>query len=90
MGEDTPVLQTLAMALSQYWIDREDIYTKMDAPCFRTAESLDFLRGEPGLVERPDLFDDGDVQKQPATAMKAFLDVSRSAGGIVARPYVVG
>ena len=76
----TPCLQTLAMALSKYYIDSPCHKTKLAAPGFRTTESLDVVRTAPGMLERPDLFDDGDMNAQPATALKAFLDVSKQDG----------
>ena len=66
--------------MHKYWIDKADVVTRLREPCFRTTESLDFLRGEAGLLERPDLFDDGDMNGQPISALRAFLDVSRVEG----------
>lgn len=69
----TPVALTLAFAFSRWNIiyahglDRE--------PRCRSAPDLDFFRGAPGTVDTPFIFDDGDVQTQPVTKLKAFLDV---------------
>ena len=81
----TPLLQSIAMAMSRYWIDKGAVDTQLTEACFRTTESLDFLRGEPGVLERPDLYDDGDMNSQSVTALKAFLDVSRTEGMVWAR-----
>ena len=81
----TPLMQVLAMAMSKYWIDEGREQTRLNSPCFRVAESLDFFRGEPGLLERPDIFDDGDMNLQPITSLKAFLDQSRVEAMIWAR-----
>ena len=81
----SPLLQVLAMAVSKYWISQPDITTKLDSPCFRVAESLAVFRGEPGLIECPDIFDDGDVNLQTITSLKAFLGQIRIEGMIFAR-----
>ena len=78
----TPFLQALSMAMSKYYMDSPKYETKLTPPCFRTTESLDFVRTAPGLLERPDLFDDGDMNTQPTAAPKAFLDVSKTEGGL--------
>ena len=79
------MLQVLAMGMSRYWIGNQEVETRFENPCFRVAESLDFFRGEPGVLERPDLFDDGDVNAQPVSSLKAFLDQGRIEGMIYAR-----
>ena len=76
----TPLMQSLSMAVSQYWINNADVETHASEPGFRTAECLDFFRGEEGFVERPDIFDDGDLNVQPVASLKAFLDVGRVEG----------
>eukprot|EP00969_Alexandrium_andersonii_P200079 8838302-Alexandrium_andersonii.AAC.1 len=63
--------------MSEYYLKNDRFETSMDAPCLRTGDSLDFFRGEPGVVERPDLFDDGDMHKQDTSKLKAFLEVSK-------------
>ena len=70
----TPAAQAIAMAFSEYWIlvdAKDDIL-----PSFRLSNSLDHLRGEPGIKYRPDILDDADVSCVPVSKMKAFLDMS--------------
>ena len=55
----TPLAVILALAFSRH-------YTRLSgrgAPRYRTASDLDFFRGEPGRVDRPDIFDDGDQSR---------------------------
>ena len=73
------------MAMSAFCIDDPVVATRFQEPCLRSAESLNFFRGEAGVIERPDIFDDGDLQTQPMAALKAFLDVSKSEGMVYAR-----
>ena len=70
----TPAAQAIAMAFSEYWIlvdAKDDIL-----PSFRLSNSLDHLRGEPGIKYRPDILDDADVSCVPVSKIKAFLDMS--------------
>ena len=81
----TPLMQAIAMAMSKFWIDNPSMETREDRPSFRTTEALDFLRREPGCVERPDIFDDGDMNSQSLSSLRAFLDMSRQEGMLWAR-----
>ena len=71
--------------MSEHYIRSDRYKTQFEMPCLRTGESLDFFRGEPGVVERPDLFDYGDVQKQDLSMIKAFLEVSKREANVYAR-----
>lgn len=62
------------MAFSEYWLLRNS--EKERQPSFRIASSFDQLRGEPGLRERPDILDGGDMSQQALPKLKAFLDIS--------------
>ena len=51
---------------------------------FRLSSERDFFRGEAGLLERGDLFDDGDISSQTIKAIKAFVEehqAERARGG---------
>ena len=70
----TPTAQAIAMAFAEYWLlvdGKDDL-----APSFRISNSLDHLRGEPGMKYRPDILDDADMSTIPVSKMKAFLDMS--------------
>ncbi|CAK8996450.1 unnamed protein product [Durusdinium trenchii] len=71
----TPAAQAIAMAFSEYWILRAGHEHEL-RPSFRLSNSLENLRGEPGLRERPDILDDSDMSNIPLPKVKAFLDSS--------------
>ena len=73
----TPAAQAIAMAFAEYWILRANQEHEL-RPCFRLSNSLENLRGEPGLRERPDILDDSDMSNIPLPKIKAFLDSSLS------------
>lgn len=73
----TPAAQAIAMAFSEYWILRAGHEREL-RPSFRLSNSLENLRGEPGLRERPDILDDSDMSSIPLPKVKAFLDSSLS------------
>ena len=81
----TPLLQTLAMAVSRFYIADKGTPTVFPEACFRTGPHLGFFRGERGHVERPDFLDDGDMNDQAVSKLKAFLDVSLKGGVMYAR-----
>ena len=66
--------------MCQYWVNREDVPTKLLQPGFRATDKLDCARTAAGMVERPDLFDDGDLNLEPTASVGAFLGVSKSEG----------
>ena len=68
----TPIAVILVMAFSRHYVR----LLGRGAPCYRTASDLDFFRGEPGRVDRPDIFDDGDQNRQRPANLKAFYDMS--------------
>ena len=71
----TPAAQAIAMAFAEYWILKAN--EGNDArPSFRLSNSLENLRGEPGLRTRPDILDDSDMSNIPLPKVKAFLDSS--------------
>ena len=45
----------------------------------RTGNNFDYFRLEPGVIQRPDIFDDGDIDKQDLSKMKALLDPSQKS-----------
>jgi hypothetical protein len=45
----------------------------------RSASNMDFFRLESGRVECPDVFDDGDLNKQDASKTKMFFDPSQKS-----------
>ena len=67
----TPVAEAISMALSEYYILKENINAH---PSFRLCSSLDQLRGESGCKERPDILDDPDTSQVPISKLKSFLD----------------
>eukprot|EP00971_Amphidinium_carterae_P249130 4945204-Amphidinium_carterae.1 len=69
----TPLAGALAMALSSFHIERLGLDTK---PSFRTSNNMDFFRGEPGEVHVPFIWDDGEVVREDAEAVKGFLDLT--------------
>ena len=73
----TPAAQAIAMAFAEYWILRTNQEHEL-RPFFRLSNSLENLRGEPGLRERPDILDDSDMSNIPLPKIKAFLDSSLS------------
>ncbi|OLP92637.1 hypothetical protein AK812_SmicGene25516 [Symbiodinium microadriaticum] len=68
----TPVAQAIAMALSEYHILVGGKEQELQ-PSFRLVASLDQLRGEAGIKERPDILDDPDTSVMSVTKLKAFL-----------------
>ncbi|CAE6938161.1 unnamed protein product [Symbiodinium sp. CCMP2592] len=71
----TPVAQAIAMCFSEYLILKDGMESEY-SPGFRICSSLDQLRGESGLKNRPDILDDGDSSSIPVTKLKSFLDSS--------------
>ena len=71
----TPLGRTIAMAMSRYWIRK---LKSNHIPGFREASEFDFLRGEAGRPERPDIFDDGSLPEQPIRKLKGFCDVGNT------------
>ncbi|CAE7258973.1 unnamed protein product [Symbiodinium sp. CCMP2592] len=69
----TPVAQAIAMAISEYHILAGGKEQEL-RPSFRLVASLDQLRGESGIKERPDILDDPDTSVMSVTKLKAFLD----------------
>ena len=66
----SPVSKIIGMTQSKYMIERDE---RDDlTPSIRTAKNLDFFRAEPGSVYKPDVFDDGLLQKQSPETFKAF------------------
>ena len=63
------------MAFSEFWLLRSEEVDDTQ-PSFRLASSLDQLRGEPGIRERPDILDDPDMSQIPVAKLKSFLDSS--------------
>ena len=56
----TPLSRSLAMAISEYVIDRDE--TEGSFPSYRCGNHLDFFRGTPtGFVAQPCIYDDGDT-----------------------------
>lgn len=74
----TPVSRAIAMAMSRYWIAVDNVASGRAG--YRTASSLDFFRGEPGMKYIPDVFDDGNLSNQGVEKMKAFFDSSLTEG----------
>ncbi|CAE7628081.1 unnamed protein product [Symbiodinium sp. CCMP2592] len=68
----TPVAQAIAMAISEYHILAGGKEQEL-RPSFRLVASLDQLRGESGIKERPDILDDPDTSVMSVTKLKAFL-----------------
>lgn len=58
----TPAASAIAMAFSEHWLFHTSDTDKQ--PSFSLASSFDQLRGEPGVRERPDILDDGDMSQQ--------------------------
>ena len=68
----TPVMETLLCAFSRFWKRRMNI----DGPgWYRTANDLDFFRGEVGTKDRPDGLDDPDPKLITPSRWKAFCDI---------------
>ena len=79
----TPVTKIIAQVVSKYLIERDN-RTDLQ-PSFRTAKNLDFFRGEPGSVYKPDVFDDGILAKQTPDTLKFFHDPSEDDALVWAR-----
>ena len=69
----SPACYILAMLCARYQIHAGGL--RGVEPSFRSTPDLDFLRGEEGRRDRPDVFDDGDFNAMAPKALKAFLDV---------------
>ena len=69
----SPVAYVLAMVCARHQIRVGELVGV--SPSFRSTPDLDFLRGEEGRRDRPDVFDDGDFNSMTPKALKAFLDV---------------
>ena len=73
----TPSNMILGFAMSRYHGDR--LGMENFAGQVRTGSNFDYFRLESGVVQRPDIFDDGDIDKQDPSKMKAFLDPSQKS-----------
>ena len=80
----TPAMVILAIAISRYHCNKKPEKPGLQ-PAYRTASNLDFFRGERGTPERPDIFDDGDLNSQDIAKQKTFLDVSMREAMVYAR-----
>eukprot|EP00971_Amphidinium_carterae_P102651 2031870-Amphidinium_carterae.1 len=69
----TPLANALALAMSGHYIQQMGLE---GVPSFRSSNNLDFFRGEPGEVQIPFVWDDGDVCKEESEAVKGFLDLT--------------
>ena len=54
-------------------------------PQLKSTNHLDFLRAEPGHVTTPIVYDDGELETERATSLKAYFDVGCPDPKIYAR-----
>ena len=66
----SPVAYVLAMLCARHQIRVGELVGV--SPSFRSTPDLDFLRGEEGRRDRPDVFDGGDFNSMTPKALKAF------------------
>ena len=79
----TPLSRSLAMAVSEYVIDRDE--TEGSFPSYRCGNHLDFFRGTLGFVAQPCIYDDGDTPSDKPSWLKIFLDPSEDEASFWAR-----
>ena len=69
----TPLANAISIALSTYWQKEHGISDAV--PKFKSGNTLDLFRSEPGSLFVPAVLDDGNMLTETAVALKAFLDV---------------
>ncbi|CAK0799117.1 unnamed protein product [Prorocentrum cordatum] len=82
----SPYIKSLTMRLShQARIDATGRTEEALNGSYRVCSEMDLFRGRPGLVDTPDIFDDGDSSTRRPRVLKAFGDIASAEAGAVAR-----
>ena len=73
----------MCTSLSAYWQGEHGVVDAV--PKFKSGNTLDFFRSEPGSLFVPAILDDGNMASETIVAMKAFLDVAGEDSRVYAR-----
>ena len=79
----TPLANSMSIALSAYWQREHGVSDGV--PKFKSGNTLDFFRSEPGSLFVPAVLDDGNMATETVVALKAFLDVAGEDSRVYAR-----
>ena len=69
-----PLANEMCTSLGAYWQKEHGVVDAV--PKFKSGNTLDFFRSEPGSLFVPAVLDDGNMASETIVAMKAFLDVA--------------
>ena len=78
----TPLANAIGMGVSGWWLQH---HGEAGVPSFKTTNHIDFLRSEPGSVYVPIVYDDGELELEKASVLKAFFDVGCEDPKVYAR-----
>ena len=78
----TPLANAVGMAVSGWWLQH---HGQAGTPSIKTTNHVDFLRSEPGSIYTPVIYDDGELEVDKASVLKAFFDVGSEDTKVYAR-----